>query len=79
MLEGCITGKFHLLASVKAALWSDFHIISSFTNSALVKACIFLNMALYPDAIFICQRIAMDHENDSNFMEKLVISTRKYF
>lgn len=33
-------------------------------------------MALYPDAIFICQRIAMDYENDSNFMEKLVISTR---
>lgn len=79
MLEGYITGKFHLLAFVKAALWSDFHIISSFTNGDLIKAYIFLNKLLYPDAIFICQRIAMDHENDSNFMEKLVVSTRMYF
>lgn len=79
MLESYITGKFLLQAFVNAALWSDCHVISSFTNSDLIEAYIFLNKLLYPDVIFIYQRIAMDHENDSTFMEKLVISTRIYF
>ena len=48
-------------------------------NCNLIKANIVLNKLLYPDATFVCQKIAMDHENDSSFMEKLVSSTRMYF